>query len=148
MFSHPSSCETEQRSARWVGPSRYSPVLEFHDGRGTSISTPLVPSLDEVILVGVNERFVLAMDTCARRRLCQLQGGIHALATHPHLTSDGGDIDLFREEIMNLVIPFHPLLMELYALRAPFACSFRYTKERAISPPPQTLPPMACGPGI
>ena len=83
-----------------------------------SIPTPLVPSLDEVILVGINERFVLAMDTCARRRLCHLQVGIHALATHPHLTSDVGYIDPFREEIMSLVIPFHPHLMQLDALLA------------------------------
>jgi hypothetical protein len=72
-----------------------------------------VPSHAEVILVGVNERLVLAMDTCTRRRLCHLQVGRHALATHPHLTSDVGSIDLFREEIMNLVRPLHPLLMEL-----------------------------------
>ena len=80
------------------------------------ISAPLVPAIDQVILVRLNERFPLLIDARPFWRLLHLQVGVHPLPTQPHLVSDRGDIDLVGMKSLDLVVTFDPFLMQEHTL--------------------------------
>src|SRR5712692_2129347 len=81
-----------------------------------SISASLVPAFDQVILVWLNERFPLLIDTRPFWGLLHFQVIVHRLPTQSHLVSNRGDLGFFGMKLMDLVVPFDPLLMEAHTL--------------------------------
>ena len=105
-------------------------------------ATSLVPPSDEILLVGVNEPFAALMYPRAPWWLLHLEIGIHRLSAYPNLSGNVGHIDLFRCQILDLVIQLHSLLMKALTLFALSASSSRYARglALAVKPPTRLLP--------
>ena len=61
--------------------------------------------------------------------LLHLQIVVDSLSAHSHLARDVGDIHLFGEEVMDLVVALDPLLMVLLTFLVPFVSSCLCARE-------------------
>ena len=80
-----------------------------------SISAPLVPPPNEVSFVWLKYWLASRRNMGPFWGLLQMQILIDALPAHPYLPRNGGDIDLFGREVMDLLVACHTLLVELKA---------------------------------
>src|SRR5260370_41354646 len=96
-------------------------------------ATSLVPTPDEILIVGVNEPFAALMNSRALLWLSHLEIGIHRLSASPKLSGNGGHIDLFCCQILDLVVQLYSLLMKTLNLFALSASSSRYARGRALA---------------
>src|SRR5260370_31239864 len=76
-------------------------------------ATSLVPPPDEILLVGVNEPVAALMNPRALWWLPHLAIGIHRLSPYPKLSGNGGHIDLFCCQILDLVVQLYSMLIKL-----------------------------------
>ncbi len=91
-------------------------ALLFHFTiRLLSISAPLVPPANEVSFVWLKYWLASRRNRGPFWGLLQTHILIDALPTHPYLPRNGGDIDLFGREVMDLLVACDTLLVELKA---------------------------------
>ena len=77
------------------------------------IPAPLIPSSDEIVFIGLKAWPAWLMNPGTLWRLLHLKIDVHSLPTQPHLARNVGDVHLFGEKVVDLVIAFDPLLMVL-----------------------------------
>jgi len=65
--------------------------------------------------------------------LPHLEIGIHRLSAYPKLSGNGGHIDLFCCQILDLLVQLYSLLMKTLTLFALFASSSRYARGLALA---------------
>src|SRR5262249_27993462 len=105
-----------------------------------SISAPLVPAFNQIILEWFNEWFPRLIDTRPFWRVLHLQVGVYPLSAHSHVVGDSGDIDLMGMKLMDLVVASYPFLMEQHRFFAPFALYGLHTRAEAAWPLLQKSP--------
>src|SRR5262249_18854704 len=79
------------------------------------VSTPLVPSANEVVFVWLKDGLTRWGNMGPFGGLLHPQILIDALPTHTYLLCNGGDINFFGREVMDLLVACDPLLVELKA---------------------------------
>ena len=72
--------------------------------------------LGPLYFVGIDEWLALPMNPRPFWWLLHLRIGVHTLSTHAHLACNGGGIDFFGAQILDLVRALHSLLMKGLAL--------------------------------
>ena len=79
-------------------------------------ATSLVPPLDEIVFVGVNEPSASKIYSRPLWWLLHLKVVLDRLAAYPKLASHVGYINLFRCQIVDLVVEFDSLLVQTLTL--------------------------------
>lgn len=91
-------------------------MLYDFSGDQLCISTAIVPSLDQILFVGINQRLILTMKTCPCWRLSHLQVKIHALAADANLSGNVRRISFLGKKSMYL----GTVLLALYGIGRSF----------------------------
>ncbi len=103
-------------------------------------ATSLVPPLDEIVFVGVNEPSASKIYSRPLWWLLHLEGVRDRLAAYPKLAGHVGYINLFRCQIVDLVGEFYSLLVQTLTLFFRVLCHSRMEGELALAAhPPRGL---------